>query len=118
MSLALEQRDGLYYAPTDVYTINRSPVRSIALRVRRVVHHTPQSIRHPQIRYVPVTKSNQTESELWMLWLGSPGESQLDMLPGNAAEIPSVLSITRSGSWTLKNKPISGSRRLNVRLSA
>jgi hypothetical protein len=25
-----------------------------------------------------------------MLWLGSPGESQLDMLPGNATGIPSV----------------------------
>jgi hypothetical protein len=25
-----------------------------------------------------------------MLWLGSPGESQLDMLPGNVTKIPSV----------------------------
>ncbi len=41
MLLALEQRDGLYYALTDVYTINRSPVRSIAPCIRRIVHHTP-----------------------------------------------------------------------------
>jgi hypothetical protein len=90
MLLAFEQRDGLYYALTDVYTINRSPVHSIAPRVRRVVQNTPCSTRRPQTRYVPVTKSNQTKSELWMLWLGSSGESQLDMLPGNAAGIPSV----------------------------
>ena len=41
MLLALDQRDGLYYALTDVYTINRSPVRSIAPCIRRIVHHTP-----------------------------------------------------------------------------
>jgi hypothetical protein len=75
MLLALEQRDGLYYAPTNVYTINRSPVRSITPHVCRVVHHTPCSTCRPQTRYVLVTKSNQTKSELWMLQLGSPGES-------------------------------------------
>jgi hypothetical protein len=90
MSLALEQRDCLYYALTDVYTVNRSPVHSIAPCIHRVVHHTPRSIRRPQTRNVPVTKSNQTKLELWMLWLGSPGESQVDMLPGNATGIPSV----------------------------
>jgi hypothetical protein len=90
MLLALKQCDGLYYAPTDVFTVDRSPVHSIAPCVHRVVHHTPRSIRHPQTRYVPVTKSNQTKSELWVLWLGSPSESQLDMLPGNATGIPSV----------------------------
>ena len=33
-------------------------------------------------------KGNLTESELWMLHLGSPGEQQLDLLPGNAMGIP------------------------------
>jgi hypothetical protein len=90
MPLALKQCDGLYYAPTDVYTINMSPVCSIAPHVHCVVHHTLCSICCPQTRYMPVTKSNQTKLELWMLHLGSPGESQLDMLHGNATGIPSV----------------------------
>ena len=29
-----------------------------------------------------------TESEVWMLRLGSPGEQQLDLLPGNVMGIP------------------------------
>ena len=39
---------------------------------------------------MPVSKSNQTESELWLLRLGSPGEYQLDILPGNVTGIPTV----------------------------
>jgi hypothetical protein len=90
MTLTLEKRDGLYYAPTDVYTMDNNPIRPITPRVRRVVKPAPPSLRRPHQTYVPVTKSNQTESELWMLRLGSPGEDQLDMLPGNATGIPSV----------------------------
>ncbi len=91
MSLNLERRDGLYYAPTDVYTVDHNPVCCATPRVRRVVNPPSSSLRRPKQSHVPVTKSNQTESDLWMLRLGSPGEHQLDLLPGNATGIPSVL---------------------------
>jgi hypothetical protein len=90
MTLSLEKRDGLYYAPTDVYTVDHNPVRSLTPRVRRIVTPPSHSLRRPKQKFAPVTKSNQTESELWMLRLGSPGEHQLDLLPGNVTGIPSV----------------------------
>jgi hypothetical protein len=90
MTLVLEKRDGLYYASTDVYIVDRTLVQPIAPRVCQVVNPAPASLCRPRPHYVPVTKSSQTESELWMLWLGSPGKDQLDMLPGNAIRIPSM----------------------------
>ncbi len=62
MSLVLKQRDGLYYALTDMYTVDRSPVHPIVPRVCRVLHTPNPSLRHPSPRYVPVSKSNQMES--------------------------------------------------------
>jgi hypothetical protein len=38
--------------------------------------------------YCPVLYNRLTESELWMLRLGSPGEDQLDLMPGNVTGIP------------------------------
>jgi hypothetical protein len=37
---------------------------------------------------MPVTRDRLTESELWMLRLGSLGENQLDLLPGNVTGVP------------------------------
>ena len=79
-----------YTTPQQMYTIDHNPVRLITPWVRRVVNPSPPSLRCPKQTYVPVTKSNQTELELWMLRLGSPGEHQLDLLPANATGIPSV----------------------------
>lgn len=90
MTLPLEKRENLYYAPTDVYTVDCNTVRHITPRVRRVITPFPPSVCRPKQAYVPVSKSNQTESELWMLRLGSPGERQLDLLPGNATGLPSI----------------------------
>ncbi len=67
MTLTLKKRDGLYYAPADVYTVDHNPVGLITPSVCRVVNPSPPSLRHPKQTYVHVTKSNQTESELWML---------------------------------------------------
>jgi hypothetical protein len=64
ITLVLEKRDGLYYAPTDVYTVDWTPVQPIAPRVCRVVKPAPPSLCQPRPRYVPVTKSSQTELEL------------------------------------------------------
>jgi hypothetical protein len=90
ISLTLERRDGLYYAPTDNYTVDHNPVSCVTPWVCRVVNSSPSSLRCPKQSYVPVTKSNQTKSELWMLRLGSPGEHQLDLLPGSTTGIPLV----------------------------
>lgn len=90
MTLTLEKREGLYYAPTDVYMVDHNPVCPVIPRICKVVNPSPPSLRPPKQTYVPVTKSNQTVSELWMLRLGSPGEHQLDLLPGNTTGIPSV----------------------------
>ena len=51
MALALVCRDGLYYCPADVFTINHSPVRINTFQVPavatvlRVIGKRPQSIR-------------------------------------------------------------------------
>jgi hypothetical protein len=44
MTLVLEKRDGLYYAPTDVYMVDWTPVQPIAPRVCRVVSPAPPSL--------------------------------------------------------------------------
>jgi hypothetical protein len=51
--------------------------------------HSSNSKRVSHNKYAPVSKAAHTEAELWMVWLGSLGEDQLDMLPGNVTEIPS-----------------------------
>ena len=88
ISLVLEKRDGLYYCPTDVFTVDRDPVRHGLPVIRRVVAPVPTPIPRRSRRYVPVTPDSLTESEVWMLRLGSPGEDQLDLLPGNVLGVP------------------------------
>ena len=89
ITLHLEKRDGLYYCPTDVFTVDMAAAASDIPIIRRVAA-PPTSVIPPRRtkRYVPVTMDNMTESEVWMLRLGSPGEQQLDLLPGNVTGIP------------------------------
>ena len=92
ITLRLEKRDGLYYCPTDVFTVDNNPARPSISVIRHLA--VPQAAPQPDsnaqrdCRYAPVTKGNLTESELWMLRLGSPGEQQLDLLPGNVTGVP------------------------------
>jgi hypothetical protein len=94
MQLALDFRDGLYYCPTDIITVNKPHSSSRAHLVSPTpiaawVHSDcPQmaSRQPPQ----PTSKHKQLESELWLLRLGSPGVSQLDILPSNATGIPTT----------------------------
>ena len=85
MSLRLDCLDGLYYCTSDTYVIDPCSIP----RVNRIAQpKSPTHLRQPS-RYHPTTKSEQLESELWLLRLGSPGVYQLDHLPGNATGLPS-----------------------------
>ena len=85
--MSLENQDGLYYCPTDVFTMDRDPVRcNIPTICCAVVLDPPFKRRNKD--YVPVLSTHLTEAELWMLRLGSPGEDQLDWLPGKVTGIP------------------------------
>ena len=74
MQLDLDFRDGLYYCPTDVFTVDRSPVRrhTPPAVYRVAVPPAPNTARRPS-RFAPTSKSKQIESEVWLLRLGSPG---------------------------------------------
>jgi hypothetical protein len=55
--------------------------------IRRAVIDMPP-VKHCNKQYCPVSNNPLTESELWMLHLGSPVEDQLDLMPGNVTGIP------------------------------
>jgi hypothetical protein len=72
----------------DVFDIDVDPDLCSRPRVSQIdiPDTTPYSTRLHCYRPVP---SNQLiESEPWMLRLGSPGEKELDMLPGNISGVP------------------------------
>jgi hypothetical protein len=91
MYIALDYLDSLYSCQNDVYTMdpipqtNTLPEQPTALRVAKST--LPTGLWHPS-RYTPVSKSKQLKSELWLLQLGSPGISQLNVLPGNMTGLP------------------------------
>jgi hypothetical protein len=93
MALMLECHNGLYYCHIDIYTVDptkRSSVSPLTLvpAVGRVLTPDTSSSLWQPSRYVPTSKSKQLESKLWLLRLGSPGVTQLDILLGNAVGIP------------------------------
>jgi hypothetical protein len=75
ISMTLENRDGLYYCPTDVFTVDQDPVRCNIPIIRRMVVPDPP-VKRLHKEYNPVSTNYLTESELWMLRLGSLGEDQ------------------------------------------
>jgi hypothetical protein len=93
MTLMLECHNGLYYCHTDIYTVDPtkrpslSPLPMVPAVARVVTPNTSSSLWRPSW-YVPTSKSKQLESKLWLLCLGSPGVTQLDILPGKAVGIP------------------------------
>jgi hypothetical protein len=88
ITLGLEKRDGLYYCPTDAFTIDRDPIcPSIPVIKRIAAQHKEYTPRRGK-RYLPVPRDRMAESELWMQRLGCPGEDQLDLLPGNVIGTP------------------------------
>jgi hypothetical protein len=81
MQFDLIHKDGLYYCNTDVFTVDRDPVRP---RCHRSVAPT----RTPPPKYIPTSKARQVESEVWLLRFGSPGKHQLTVLPSNVIGTP------------------------------
>ncbi len=107
MRLDLNYRGGLYYCPTDIFTVDKLPVRrpviihsmdhpdpypinTTTLLVQQLRSQAPPVTLHRPSRFTPTSKSIQVESEVWLLRLGSPGVHQLDVLPGNVTGLPSV----------------------------
>jgi hypothetical protein len=95
MQMTLWMKDGLYYCPTDIYTVHDAPAiwcspaaHQLTMPLDNVV--SPVAPPHQRrSRFVPITKAKQMESEVWLLQLGSPGVCQLDLLPGCVTGIPS-----------------------------
>ncbi len=95
MTMTLARKDGLYYCPTDMYTVHDAPaiwcspmVCCIATRVNSAMSNA--SLPHwVRLRFIPTTKAKQMESEVWLLRLGLPGVWQLDVLLGRVKGIPS-----------------------------
>ncbi len=87
MTLALNFKDGLYYCPTDVYTVNDFPPPPPTPTAFCVAAPTPSTLRQPS-RFIPTSKGKLVELELWLLCLGSSGIQQLDKLPGNVTGTP------------------------------
>jgi hypothetical protein len=87
MSMILENRDGLYYCPMDVFTMDRDPVQCTVPTIHRAVVDMLH-VKCCNKEYCPVSNNCLTESKLWMLCLGSPGEDQLNLMPSNVTGIP------------------------------
>jgi hypothetical protein len=71
--LSLVCHDGLYYCPTDVFTLDHSPIRVNSAwaptdaTVLCVTNNRPQSVLRWPSCYEPTTKAHQLESEVWLL---------------------------------------------------
>ena len=73
MTISLTCNNGFYYCHSDRY--------------RRPAEH-PTVLRTAT---GPITRAQQLESELWLLRLGSPAETQLSLLPNNSTGMPKDL---------------------------
>ncbi len=98
MIINLVYRDGLYYCPTDVFTLGTCPLLPECATlptfpvptVNRVVNPPPPPVLRRSLRFAPTSKARQLESEVWLLRLGSPGVIQLNVLPQNVTGLPTT----------------------------
>jgi hypothetical protein len=91
MKMSFVLHDGLHYCPTDVYAVDDLPASRFSPAVWRVVGPAPLPVpgkSRSHKRFIPTSKAKQIESEVWLIWLGSPGVHQLDLLPGQVNGIP------------------------------
>ena len=82
MDIALAKIGGLYYCtppgPRETAPHDVNQTHGTAYRAKR---------------YIPVTRERITESEVWMLRLGCPGEDQLDLLPSRVTGTPTQFQL-------------------------
>jgi hypothetical protein len=65
-TITLENRDGLYYCPSDVFTLEEdAPCKASRILYRASID--PPTIKQRQKSYDPVSLDHIAESELWML---------------------------------------------------
>jgi hypothetical protein len=88
MHFPLRYHDGLYYCDTDVYTVDRDPVRLTCACM--TANRTRTQPHRPAPKFVPTTRARQVKSKVWALHFGSPGEGQLNALPNHVDGIPPV----------------------------
>ena len=74
LTIIVTCKNGLYYSHADTYTTKPPPTNTIY----------KSSLTPP----TPTTKAKQTESELWLLRLGSPNKCQLTTLPTCVTGLP------------------------------
>ncbi len=93
ITLSLEKHKGLYYCPTDMFTISSDSAHPNHLAIKHIALPATQAIPlcRRDCRYQPVNQNSFPESELWMQLLGTPGEDQLSLLPTCVMGIPSNL---------------------------
>jgi hypothetical protein len=91
MVFELECSNGLYYCPTDIFTLGKCPSTSCLSnpnlhyplqqlpppKAHRTLTSPATPILHRLSRFEPTSKARQLESEVWLLCLGSPGVRQL-----------------------------------------
>jgi len=79
MIINLVYRYGLYYCPTDVFTLGNRPLLPecatlptlLVPTVNHVVNPPPPPVNRRSSRFAPTSKARQLESEVWLLRLGS-----------------------------------------------
>jgi hypothetical protein len=75
MRLDLDCRDGLYYCPTDVFTVDKSPVRRPAITCSLRHHPLPPPSPQPLVQYTvpdPTLAIDNSTSLVYRLWSPAP----------------------------------------------
>ena len=71
MKLTLEFHDGLYYCPTDVFTVDIAPVRRPA--INRTYTNPPTVVHHPRVRFsIPTPKMAHNTEVPTATWVSTP----------------------------------------------
>ncbi len=90
MTFQLFCHGGPYYCSSNVYTVNANPVCAQCLRTALLTPPGTDRVALRHGKFASTTRIWQIESEVWSLWLGSPGKHQLDVLPRHVTGTPST----------------------------
>ncbi len=94
--------EGLYYCPTDVFTLGHcpglpgctppihAPLQIPVPKVQCMVNQPLPPVLCCSLQFEPTSKARQLETEIWLLWLGSTGITHLNVLPQNVTGLPAT----------------------------